>query len=298
VSTTKESTVANRRGTATAEAETPEQDFDALDPAAKIAWAKQAHAHLHPGEPGVEEDHEWLDRVPALREEFEAAEKKEEAADAAPAVPPELPPEMLEGLPPAVAAFIASQQAQTSELMKGMFALVEKQAGQTGREVTLEGRVDELVQQLSGTVSEGPPPKNPLPRPVVFISKGRMFKANRKSRHRTVMPNGEQYFTTGICYDFAPNGRFETVDPSAAEWLRKRPGMNVEYWEETAPPHTAPDASVLIERIIDFTLELDDASLAALQADELASHKRPVVLAAIKKARRRVQGFQEQEATS
>lgn len=299
--------MANRRGSAaTAEPEAPaaEDAFDAMEPAAKVAWAKQAWQHLHAGESDVPDDDDaWLKLVPKLREEMARAEEPEEDEQpaAAPA-PPELPPEMLEGLPAAVVAFITAQQAaaaaqaaQTNKLLEGMFAMVERTAAKQGREVTLEGSVDELVAQMSGTVTTGPPPENPLPRPVVFISKGAMFKAVRKPRYRTVMPTGEQYFTTGITYDFAPNGIFETVDPAAVAWLKKRPGMNVEYWEQESPPHTEPDPATLMDRIIDMALELDDAGLAALEADEKASWKRPVVLAAIKRARRRIQGFQEQQ---
>lgn len=299
--------MANRRGPATAEPEAPEapekDPFAEMDPAAKIIYAKQAYDHLGLTDDRPEDDSDWLLAFDGLREKMEAKNAAPPPEETPPVPPaPELPPEMLEGLPPSVVAFIALQQqaaaaqaAQSQKLLEGMFAMVEKQAARTGKEIQLEGDVDALIEQMSGTVSAGPPPENPLPRPVVFVSKGAMFHAVRKPRYRNVGPNGEQYFTTGITYDFAPNGRFETVDPKAAEWLRKRPGMNVEYWEETAPPHTAPDPGVLMERIIDMALELDDAGLAALQTDEEASHKRPIVLSAIKRARRRIQGFQEQQ---
>lgn len=295
--------MASRTGKA-AGAEAPAQE---MTPAAKLTWAKQAFQHLNAGEQ-LPEDGELLELYEELQQDMaaataaaEAAEQEEQQEEAPePPAAPELPPEMLEGLPPAVVAFITSQSmaaaaqaANTAKLMEGMFELVTKQAAKAGTEVKLEGDVDALVHQLSGTVSAGPPPENPLPVPVVFISKGSMFKAIRKPRYRTTMPNGEQFFTTGITYDFAPSGTFATVDPEAVKWLRSRPGFNTLYWMEQEPPFSAPDPSVMLERIIDLALALDDAGLAKLEEEEQASHKRPPVLASIARARSRVQGYEE-----
>jgi hypothetical protein len=261
-----------------------------LEGPALVAWVNQAWQHLHAGDE-MPTDIDLPALAAQLRQEMADAPDEDEEEPAAPAVP-ELPEELAKDLPPAVLAFMAHQAAQTNRILEGMFEVVSKQAAKTGSEVTLEGSVEELVQQLSGTVSAGPPPENPLPYPVVFVSKGAMFKAIRKPRFRTTTHDGQQFFTTGIAYDFAPNGRFETVDPLAAEWLRGRPGMNNLYWEELKPPFTAPDPGALFERIIDLALALDDGPLAELEEEEKASHKRPAVLAAIKHARTKIQGFE------
>lgn len=281
-------------GSATPPEEPPTVDPTQLLRPAKLAWAKQTYAYLSPQQT-VPGDDELLDKVALMWAEIKRrkAAAEEEVAEAP--APAELPPEMLEGLPPAVVAFMALQAQNTAKMTEAIFGLAEAAASRAGTEIKLSGTPEDLLHQLSGTTSAGPPPENPLPEPVRFISKGAMFNAVRTARYRQVMPDGTQHFSTGISYNFAPYGRFETVDPDAVAWLRSRPGMNVEYWEETAPPFSAPDPGVILDKVLAASLSLDDEALRALEEDEMASHKRKVVLDTIKSARRRVQDFERGE---
>jgi hypothetical protein len=139
-----------------------------------------------------------------------------------------------------LAAILAANNAA---MMQAVELLAEKLAGQGGREVqiALEGPVEDLVRQLAGTVSDGGDGEDPLPAPVTFVARGAMFKAIKKPRYRGVGPTGEQIFTTGVAADFAPTGMFSTRNREMAEWLRGRPGFNVDFWEQGAEPFSAPD---------------------------------------------------------
>lgn len=251
-------------------------------------WAKQAWKHLHAGEA---EPGNLLDRVDELRAAMQEPEQEKPAEDAGGAQEALDAVLAAEDVPGWAKGLMAATMAQTAQMADAIFALAERQSAATGQEIALKGSVDELVAQLSGTITEGPPPENPLAEPVVFIAKGAMFKAVRKSRQRMVMPNGEQAFTTGITYDFAPSGRYMTIDPSAVTWLEGRPGFGVEYWRQDKPPHAAPDAGLVLDKVLDLALALDDDGLRELLETEQASHKRKIVIDRINQARKRVQGF-------
>jgi hypothetical protein len=111
--------------------------------------------------------------------------------------------------------------------------------------------VADLAAALDGTTSDGGDGEDPLDEPVVFRSRGAEFKCIVVPRRRFTGPTGEQYFTNGITLDFSPNGEYSTRNRRNVELLRRRPGMNREYWEVGKEPHSAPDPQLVIEAIID-----------------------------------------------
>lgn len=129
---------------------------------------------------------------------------------------------------------------------------------------------------------------------VVFRSKGDAFRVVRVGRHRYAAANGETQETEGRAYQFRHSamGLSELVvrNSNVAEFLRGRPSFNREFWEVGAEPHAAPDPKVVLDQVIDATIELDDERLEELLEREMASHQRPVVLDSIRAARRKIRG--------
>jgi hypothetical protein len=215
-------------------------------------------------------------------------------------VVPGLPAELASDLPPAVLAILAAQAqataAQTAALTKAVETMAERFAGQSGAEITLSGDAQDLLRQLSGTVSDGGDGDNPLDEPVVFISRGRQCNVIKKARNRLTMPDGSQAFTTGVHADFSPNGMFTTRNSEMVEYLKARPGFGNEYWIMGAEPHAQVNPSEILKRIFELAMQLDDGALQELESEERATHKRPAVLQALAAARQQVQAFEGAEA--
>lgn len=258
---------------------------DTSKAAAKKAAAKPAAATS---------DAELLAQQQAEEEGTPIEPPAPDAADVAVADALDMPPEMRqEFLAPSTDGGLAAVLAAQTRILE---VLAEKLAGQSGREVQVQlgsggESAETLLKQLVGTVEDGGDGDDPLEYPVTYISKGSQFKAIKKPRYRGVSPTGEQFFTTGIAADFAPHGQWTTRNRDMAAWIETRPGFGTDFWRQGAEPFSAPDPSKILEQIMDAILALDDARLAQLEADEKASHKRPLVLGQLAAARNRVQGF-------
>jgi hypothetical protein len=124
--------------------------------------------------------------------------------------------------------------------------------------------------------------------PVIFRSKGKNQRVVRVPATRWTTLNGEAQHAGGIAYNFEPNGEFVAKSANVAEFLRRRPMFNVEFWEVGAEPHTPPDPSLMLDKILKATMELDLDTLEELRAAEAASHGRKVVLDQITAAQRRI----------
>ena len=124
--------------------------------------------------------------------------------------------------------------------------------------------------------------------PVTFRARGRNQRIVRVPATRWTTLNGEAQHAGGISYDFAPTGDFTALNSNVANFLRGRPMFNVEFWELGAEPHAAPDPSVVLDKVLQATMELDLDTLEELRAKEAASHGRKVVLDAITAAQRRI----------
>lgn len=266
--------------------ETPIEEAPALaSNLGKLEVLRKLWLHTHVGEPMPSDE-----RLLELEDSLLAG-----ASAPSPAVP-DAPDDLMADLPPAVAAILAGQAQQQAALTQALEMLAEKVAGQRGTEVQVSlgsggESAEKLLKQLVGTVEDGGDGEEPLEHPVTYISKGSHFKAIYKPRYRGVGPTGEQFFTTGIAADFAPHGQWTTKNREMAEWLETRPGFGTDFWRQGAEPFSAPDPSTILEQIMDAMLALDDARLAELEAEERASHKRPLVLKQLQAARNRVQGF-------
>jgi hypothetical protein len=127
--------------------------------------------------------------------------------------------------------------------------------------------------------------------PVTFRSKGAMLRVVRVPATRWTTLNGEAQHAGGISYDFGPGrGDFIALNADVADWLRTRPAFNLEFWEVGNEPHSAPDPSVILDKVLTALMELDLDKLDELLLLEQASHKRKVVLDQIQAAKRKVAG--------
>jgi hypothetical protein len=256
----------------------------------ELERARRLWLHLRPGADMLVDD-ELLMSLPELEEEDDAQREAFRQAGLAEGDRP-APIEVPAGLAvilEQMAASSAATQAAVLELAKAQATATE--AANRPRETALTGDSGSLAAQLDGTTSDGGDGDDPLDEPVLFRSRGKEFRLNVVPRRRFTGPTGEQYFTNGVSLDFSPDGVYSTRNRRNVEILRSRPGMNREYWEVGKEPHTAPDPQLVVEKIIDLTLQLDDEGLAQIEADERASHKRPAVLQAAAAARLKIQGF-------
>lgn len=210
----------------------------------------------------------------------------------------QLSADLTHDLPPAVIAILAQMAAQTAAVTKVMETMAEKVAGRSGSnaELVLSGDAQQLLLQLSGTVSDGGDGDNPLDEPVVFIAKGANTVVIKKSRNRMTMPDGTQAFTTGVQADFSPNGMYSTRNPDMVAYLKARPGYGTVYWTLGNEPAAQIDPSPTLERVFELTMALDDVGLAEMEAEERATHKRVGVLQALQAARKKVQTFESAQA--
>jgi hypothetical protein len=172
----------------------------------------------------------------------------------------------------------------------------------------LRGMVAGLTAGLAAAKSSGPraqqdvEPGQDDPRrniveegfePVTFRARGRALRIVRVPATRWTTLNGEAQHAGGISYDFAPTGDFTARNSNVADFLRKRPMFNVEFWEVGNEPHAAPDPSVVLDKILKATMELDQDALEEIAAKERGSHKRRLVLDAVNAAQRRIKAASE-----
>lgn len=118
--------------------------------------------------------------------------------------------------------------------------------------------------------------------------RGSNFNVVRKARHRFVDASGEAVVTPGVHYDFAPTGHFVTDDLEVIEYLKRRPGFNLEFWELGEEPGGAPSAEPVLDRIMEARIEMDVEALDAIEHEERAGHGRPQVLQGVEAARRSI----------
>lgn len=198
---------------------------------------------------------------------------------------PDTPAEALtEGLSPDVKALMGAILEQNRLMAEQMTAL-RFETSDREREAA-EAAAAGALPPASGDVEDGF-------EPVLFRSKGTAFRVVRVGRHRWTAPNGEAQISDGRDYEFVSGevGASElwVRNSNVANFLRGRPTFNREFWEVGAEPHAAPDPEVVMEKIMAATVDMDDAALEELQALETASHRRPIVLKAIKQARAQIQ---------
>jgi hypothetical protein len=154
---------------------------------------------------------------------------------------------------------------------------------------------EDVLKSLEGKVTRGEHSGKLTPGgiPIVFLSKGKNHVLLKKGRVRFTNARGELVVTEGVQYDFSPDGRFETDDQEVADYIQSRPNFGVEVYQMGFDPAAAPDPQPVLDTILEATIELDDARLAALEAEEQAGLKRDLVLKTVAAARRRVQGMGE-----
>lgn len=131
--------------------------------------------------------------------------------------------------------------------------------------------------------------------PVIFRAKAGVksqLRMVRIARYRYDV-NGQERLSPGAAYQFS-EGELIAKSQDVADWVRSRPGFNVVFWEAGNEPHSAPDPGVMLDKVLDATLELDVEKLEELRGLEQGSHKRPLVLkridAALSKIHGRTQG--------
>jgi hypothetical protein len=100
---------------------------------------------------------------------------------------------------------------------------------------------------------------------------------------------GRTEHSPGVAYQFL-RGEFEALSQDVVDYLKSRPTFNVLFCEAGQEPGAAPDPGVMLEKVLNAVMELDDDALRELFDREQASHKRPVVLKAILHGRRQIRG--------
>jgi hypothetical protein len=183
----------------------------------------------------------------------------------------------------ALQAELAEMREAQAQTMRAMMALLEKQAtaepsGQRAKQDVEPAKDDPRRPDVAEEGFE----------PVVFRSKGKNQRIVRVPATRWTTLNGEAQHAGGIAYNFEPNGEFVAKSENVAEFLRRRPMFNVEFWEVGNEPHTPPDPSLMLDKILKATMELDLDTLEELRAAEAASHGRKIVLDQITAAQRRI----------
>ena len=217
---------------------------------------------------------EAMKRAEDLAAEIEVVDEDEQDAQ------PEQPADIATSV---VQALIAS----------GLIAPAGTAAPRAGKEVGLSPGMDarSLEEQLEGTVtqmSDADGPEDELEEPAVFRSKSSELNVIVRGRRRRVGDDGEQTFTVGQSCSFAPNGEFRTRSRRIAEFLRRRPTYNSVFFEVGREPGRAPDPEIVLERIMECLLTLDDAGLEEIQRAEEQTHRRELVLSQVKAARTKI----------
>jgi hypothetical protein len=267
---------------------TTKTDLEAQLAAARereLARARKLFVHMRPGDAPPADD-ELLELLLELEEEYgREMDRASGLSEGDRPAPIEIPPAL---------AMVLEQMGQAQrDNTAAILELAKAQAANAPKpqETKLEGGVGDLAAALDGTMDDGGDGDDPLDEPVVFRSRGAEFKCIVVPRRRFTGPTGEQYFTNGVGMNFSPDGVYSTRNRRNVEALRRRPGMNREYWEVGKEPHSAPDPQLVVGRIFDLALALDDAGLEEIEMQERASHKREIVLKAVSAARLKVQGF-------
>ena len=186
-------------------------------------------------------------------------------------------------------AIVLQQQSDAQEERKMLRELLTQQAQEiSDRErAAAEAAASRKLPPAAGDKEDGF-------EPVVFRSKGTEFRVIRVGRHKWTAPNGEAQVTDGRDYQFVSQGigasELRVFNSNVAEFLRGRPSYNREFWEVGREPHAPPDPELVFDRIMEAVVDYDDARLEELAKLEQASHKRPVVLKAIRQARQKIRG--------
>jgi hypothetical protein len=125
---------------------------------------------------------------------------------------------------------------------------------------------------------------------VTFRSRDRTHLVVRVPRHRHTAGNGEVQVSEGRHYSFEDGaGDLTVYNSDVANFLRGRPGFNRFYFEVGKEPHSNAVMEPVLAEIMEAVLEMDDGRLEVLQAKEMASLKRPLILNQLRLAREKVQ---------
>lgn len=188
----------------------------------------------------------------------------------------------------AAAGILAQAQAQAAELMAAaqQAAAAAQQPAAGG--VDLEQFATSIQQAAGRTKVWGPDEVEEGFTPVKFRSKGEL-RVVRVPRHRFTAANGEAQTSPGVAYDFGYDHSFVALSSDVADYIRARPAFNLEVWEVGKEPNRVPDPEAVFDRINQAIADVDDDTLIEIESEEMAGHKREVVLKQVKSARATVQ---------
>ncbi len=125
-----------------------------------------------------------------------------------------------------------------------------------------------------------------LDHPLTFKQlRGKNLNVVRKARSRVVDRTGEPIVTVGVHYNFAPDGTFTTDDEDVVEYLKRRPGFNLEYAVLGEEPGRVPDAGPTLDRIMDLRARYDMPGLDEIEHQERQSHRREIVMQTVAAAK-------------
>jgi hypothetical protein len=156
----------------------------------------------------------------------------------------------------------------------------------------IEEELDALEPEGAVAVAEsedgdvtGPAPEQ---EEALFRSKGVNFRVVYVKRYRRFTEFGDAITTDGRTIEFAPTGEYRTTDPKEIAYLRSLESLNREFWEVGKEPDAVPSPELIMEKVMQATVEYDDAVLEHLEREEENGYRRPIVLKSIQAARQKV----------
>lgn len=128
---------------------------------------------------------------------------------------------------------------------------------------------------------------------VEFISRDQNLRLVREPKRNQMNPQtGEISVTPGVSYEFEPNGVL-VVDPSdseALDFLRSHSLCGSMFVEKGNEPDRPPDASEILNEIVDAAVAKDADKLVEIYLAERSSNSRPEVLGAAARAIEKLDG--------